>query len=152
MAGKFVLTIRDYGTKPETSTATFRGATFTAGNIAAQLADQNTLETALDGIILGVIANRKRIADEVVVSGDSAASQYAQRENKWLVRYVGANEKTYTLEIPTPDLTLLNLEGDAADLANNAVSTFVEAFEAYVLDEAGGAVTVTRIDFVGRNL
>lgn len=152
MTSKYDVNIRDYGR--ETSTAGFRGTTLNAGNFVAQLALQATLLSTLQDIVLGEVAKTKVVAVETIVSGATPASELAQRENKWLVRYTdNTTGVLYSLEIPTADLAghLLG-NTDQADLTETDMAAFVAAFEAYVVSPVANAVTVVEILHVGRNI
>jgi len=130
----------------------------TAANVVAQLALIATLKTTVDAIVL-----TQPVADKVVYTGSGTGSgtpptdPLAQRENKWLVRYVGdATFKVFSVEIPGADLTKLTTspQTDFADLTDPDIAAFVTAFEAVVRspDDPTETVTVRNIQFVGRRL
>jgi hypothetical protein len=154
---KLILTYRDYGVPGETSTAQFVGPDLTAVNFDAEVALQNALRDAVDGITLGTRINVQRIAQVSPAPNVQPASAFAQRESKWLVRYIDTvtGDKA-THEIPTADLDLLDpTNGDKADMADPAVAAFVTAFENYALSPGSGTrgdTEVTEILFVGRRL
>ena len=151
MSSSYVLAYRDYD--GEISTATFRGATLSAGNYAAQEGLRAALEIATNAIVIGQEANEKVIAVDEVVSGLKASNAFAQRETKWLVKYTETSTGgTYSLEIPCANLAYLAAGGGVADLAGVEISAFVDAFEAFVLGPGGTAVVVVEIQHVGRNL
>jgi hypothetical protein len=150
MASKAGWQVRDYG--GEIGTIGARGVDVTAANFDAQEALRAALETAIDGITIGVIATRSLKTLDEVVSAAKPASQYAQRESKYLVRYTGADGKTYTAEVPCADLTLLSSGTQFMDISAGSGLAFVTAWENYVVDEQGGAVTVLNVQQVGRNI
>lgn len=148
-------TVTDYSF--EKSTAGFTGVATTAANYDAQQTAFSALRTAVNGIILGEPQKYQYIAVDFVNGNDRADSPYAQRENKWLVSYVGdTSGKLYQLEIPTADLAdgHLVVGSDLADLTNADIAAFVTAFESFqrAPDALTETVTVTQIRFVGRNI
>lgn len=138
----------------EKSTAQFWGTLLTAANFDAQVGLQDNLISAVDGITLGTLNQYTRIAAMVDGSSTPPASAFAQREMKWLVQYVDDNTgKVHTLDIPTADLQFLVAGTDLLDLASTEGAAFVTAFEAYVVaPDTGNSVTITQVQFVGRNL
>jgi len=152
----------------EISTMSFNTRTITAANLAAIQAQFATLQTAMGGMLIGrlvevgLYVNRTRLANE------NAASQYAQRETKWLVTYEDATEfldapantvlnmgfrKVFTAEIPTADLGGVEMfdDGEKVDLTGIKAVAFIAAFEALVVTPYGGAANVLRIEHIGRN-
>jgi len=153
MSARFTLSIRDYS--GEMSTISLPGVDLTSANFDAQDGLWDTLQSAIDGVVVGMIANRKLLAQDLIVSADLPTSAFAQRELKWLVRYTGNTlAKKYTAEIPTPDAALLLAGTDNMNLGVGAGATFVTAFEAYAKSPDDVAETVTVIDarVVGRNI
>jgi len=151
MSSRFTLSIRDYSA--ELSSVSLPGVDLTAANFDAQDGLFDTLQTAIDGIIVGVIATRKLLAQDLIVSADLPTSAFAQRELKWLVRYTGNTlAKKYTAEIPTPDAALLLAGTDNMNLGVGAGATFVTAFEAVVRPEGELGVNVENVVLVGRKL
>lgn len=150
MASRFTLSVRDYSA--ELSTVSLPGLDLTAANFDAQDGLWDTLQSAIDGIIVGVIAARKLLAQDIVVSADLPTSAFAQRELKWLVRYTDNNGKKYTAEIPTPDAALILAGTDFMNIGGGAGATFVTAFEAVVRPTDATSVNVENIVLVGRKL
>jgi hypothetical protein len=150
MAGGYNLGYIDYS--KESSSFSIHLPTLNAANIAAQTTLIGDLKTATDAITLGNPSGYSIIANRVTLSGSPAGSVYAQRENKWLVHFTDdVSGVAGTATIPTADLSLLATNSDQADMTNAAVIAFVAAFEAVALSPTGHAVTVTGIEFVGRN-
>lgn len=149
--GKFLVTYRDYGTPGELSTVTVPIIDLTDTNLVVQTAACATLKQAMDAITLGGTASRSLVAWTNDTKTD-AESAYAQRENKWLVRYHEdiANGQTHYLEIPCADLTKLDPNAnDKALMTDVAIEAFVDAFVGVVMVN-GNAVEVDEILFVTR--
>jgi len=151
MAARFTLSIRDYSA--EMSTVSLPGVDLTSANFDAQDGLWDTMQSAIDGVIVGVIGNRKLLAQDLLISGDLPTSAFAQRELKWLVRYSGnTTGKKYTAEIPTPDATLTLAGTDNMNVGVGAGATFVTAFEAVVRPAGEAGVNVENVILVGRNI
>jgi len=151
---KAIFTLRDYAR--ETSTVTVYNGAVTAVNIGAYLTQFGELKAAIDGLSLGTIAKEQIVLDDTIITADSPANPFAQRELKWLVRYVGnTNGAVYTLTIPCADPTgRLLPQSDFMDLTETNAAAFVTAFEAIAKapDNDAEAVTVQSIELVGRNI
>lgn len=151
MASRMTLAVRDYSA--EMATVSLPGLDLTAANFDAQDGLWDTLQSAIDGIIVGVIATRKLLAQDLLVSGDLPTSPFAQRELKWLVRYTGnTSGKKYSAEIPTPDAALILAGTDFMNIGVGAGATFVTAFEAVVRPQGEVGTNVENIVLVGRAL
>lgn len=150
--GQYSMTVRDYS--DEYSNARFPMADRTAANFDAQQTLANSLQSAVEGVILGSTAREAVIASENTVNDVRPANAFAQRELKWLVRYhdnVSLEKSTVT--IPTANVTGLLVAGtDLADLSQAAWVTFIAAFEGGVLGASGNAVTIDSVQLVGRKL
>lgn len=110
---------------------------------------------AVDGVVVGGRQDAVLVVETTKDAGTAgpAASSYAQRENKWLVRAVDTvNARNVQIEIPCADLSLLTGGQDFLDLGGTAAAALVAAIEANVLSQDGNAVSVSSIQFVGRNL
>jgi len=140
----------------EKSNTTVYVGPITALTIAAFLTQFGALRTAIEGITLGVVSQESWVGDVTVLSNTPPTDAEAQREKKWLVRYVGdTTDKIFTLEIATAELGgdhLLPMS-DFADLTETDMAAFVTAFEAIAKspDDDTESVTVQSIQFVGRN-
>jgi hypothetical protein len=90
----------------------------------------------------------------------------AQRERKWLVQYFdnkqfldGANLipnpsflKNFTFEIPTADASLVVApDADFMDITAGVGATLKSTLESNYRSPAGGTITVTKVQLVGRN-
>lgn len=129
--------------------------TLTAANVAAQQTLLDALTTATDGIVLTSSVKEETVYKRTPHAGAQPTDSAAQRENKWLVRYVGdATFKKFQVEIPGADLSLLSTapQTDFADLDGAEMAAFVTAFEAVVRspNDPTETVTVSSIQFVGR--
>jgi len=147
------LTYHDYGKPQEASGFKVKGLTFTTGNIVAEMAAANALAAAIDAITLGVRTKTEYVADYAETAPTLPASQFAQREVKWLVKYSDdVSGELFSCEIPCADLALLDPNADERpDLTAGAMATFVTAFQTYVKNGAN-SVTVEDVVFVSRNL
>lgn len=151
MPSGYRITLRDYG--GETSTFSVYGAEMSAAeysNIINQIAD---LETAIEGVTLGVLG--RGVIEAVVNEGSqaSAADVWAQRENKWMIEYADTvTGDVYRRELPTADLSLLQPGSELMDLSTGAGLALKTAFEAYVTSEDGNPVEIQRVYYVARDL
>jgi hypothetical protein len=128
--------------------------TLTAANLTAQETLLAALQSAVDGITLGILAEHTTTVFRDQISAMASNNPLAQRENKWLVRYTGDTlHKKFQMSIPTADLSLLIPHSEFIDLAAGVGLAFKSAFEAIVKSPDDGAetVTVTSVQFVGRN-
>jgi len=139
----------------EKSSFNLTSITANAGNLAAQQTAAAALFAAIEDLSIGEVTKQSMnlvIYDTPAIPTDP----YAQRELKWLVRYVGdSSGKIFQTEIAAPDITS-NVVGnsDVADLASTDWAAFVTAFESYVRSPDNGTETVTVLDarVVGRNI
>lgn len=148
-----VLTYRD--ASGELSNMTVHNGAITAVSIAGFLTDFGDLKTAVDALVIGQLATEMWVGDKSLVSRDLPASDYAQRENKWLVTYEGdTSHKLFQIEIPTADAALRNQNNDDIDITAAPFAAFVTAFETIARspDSDVETVTVRGMKFVGRNL
>jgi len=144
--------VRDYN--GEVARTRIHVTVLSAGNFAAQAALRAAYESAYAAIINGVVAH-KQYGNAELVSAASSADATAERENKWLVQFHDTTtQKKYRIEIPTPDNALKDPNDRAhAEIGDaGVVDAFVDGFEAYAISDAGNAVLVDEITFVGRNL
>lgn len=124
----------------------------TAANFDAQVSAAQALQTAIQNISLIDFEGLTIRHIDATVETDQPTSEYAQRENKWLVRYTDDVLNTrHTLEIGGPDLTLTGADGKTLDVSGGAGAAFVTAFETNALSPAGNAVTFVSATHVGRN-
>jgi hypothetical protein len=126
--------------------------TLTAANFDGQITAAEALQTAIQNVSLIDFEGLSIRHIDAETETDQPASEYAQRENKWLVRYTDNTLNTkHTLEIGAPDLTLTLPDGKTMDVSGGAGAAFVTAFEANALSPAGNAVTFVSAVHVGRN-
>lgn len=152
LEGRYSQTRIDYD--GETSNFGFRVEPLTAANFDAQHALKVAFAAAVTAIVLGNKVSDSE-ANVDVIGTTLPASQFAQREMKWLVRWHDSvNDKAYSTQLPTADLAVLdpNNRGYAEIGDAGVVDAFVTAFEAYALSQDGNPVVVDSIQFVGRNL
>lgn len=151
--GLMVVRYNDF--TPERSTCNFPATLLTAANFDAQLADALALRDAIAAITLGLrvgfdVMNRY----ETVSPSLPASSKLAQREAKWLVRFIDAAANgPFRLEIPCPDLDFLNVNNRGyLDLTSTEGAAFKSAFEAYVVSKEGESVEILDVKHVGANI
>jgi len=158
MSSNSTITIQSIVEK-ETSHFGIDHIVLTGANVEQFATDLGTFQTALDAIIRGVIRQKVIKYTDDLVSGAMPASQDARRELKMLVRYVGdTSGDKFTMEIATPDLSVLTLETGDANFVNLAdagvMATWVTQFELLVRspNDPTENVTMTNAQIVGRNI
>jgi hypothetical protein len=110
----------------------------TAGNIAAQTALLNTLETKLEALTEGVVAQKSINVTNEINSGLPA--NVALRGAKWKLQWQenGGNNRTGVTTIPAALITSLLIPGTTqADFTQTAWVDFKAAFEAVAKSIAG---------------
>ena len=144
---EFCVPIKDYG--DENTKASFPVAD------AVLDADLTALFNAVDAVIIGAIGQSELVtrADKDAGPGGLPASQYAQREMKWLCSYHDATTlKARHLEIGTADAAQLAGNSGALDLTAGVGATLKTEFEDAVVDrDTGNAVILDSVVLVGRN-
>lgn len=142
----------------EKSNHTLYNGAITAGSLPGFLTDFGAYRTALEAIILGNVTQEEWVGDRTQLTEAIPASNFAQRELKLLIRYVGdTSGGVHTLEIPTPDLANLTIDPstDLVDLADGGImAAWVTAFQtiARTPDDDTETVTVQSARVVGRNI
>lgn len=152
MPSRATLSYADYDS--EVGTVSLRGADLTAVNFDAQVTALATLAASIASITLGAQLSNTLARNNIVGIGP-ASDPAAQRETKWLVQYHDdVTFKRYTAEIPCADHDQLDPNDRAhAHIGDGSVvDQFVTDFEAFVVSEAGNAVTIDEITLVGRNV
>jgi len=154
MGGIAQFTMNDYSN--EKSSFQIHVGDITAVSLPGFLTDFGALRTAIEGITLGKVQQESWIGDRTVLDNVPPTDPNAQREVKWLVRYIGdTSGKLYQVEIATAELAGGHLlpNSDMADLTETDMAAFVTAFEdiARTPDDDLETVTVQSIQFVGRN-
>ena len=117
--------------------------------------DITTLYNAADGISIGTLGDATLDLATPKDTGSQAlpASQFAQRETKWLISYTDDVTGTaYKKEIPCADLAIIVPNSQLADIGSGAGLTFKTAWDASVLSVDGNATTLQSMKHVGRNL
>lgn len=146
-------TIKPNG-EPESGSFQVAITNLTAANVAAQTTLRDNLTTAIDALLLGVLAKTELVFDRVLVSQLPANDQLAQREIKLLLRYEGATtHKKFRTSLPTFDLSTLPLHDEFLDLTSGAGAALKTAWEAFVKspDDDTEATVLLTAQFVGRN-
>lgn len=147
-------TINQKTGEPESTNWSVPVTTLTAANYVAKKALIDDLNTAVDSIIIGMIAKKEVVIDRTLVSALPAASTLAQRENKWLLRYVDTvTSQKFRVSIGTADLTELPDNSEFLDLTAGDGLALKTAFDAIVVspDNSSNAVSLRSVQFVGRN-
>jgi len=143
--------ITDYSA--ESSNFRVAGVDVSSANYDAQQTQVIALSNAVEGIIIGQLAERAFTSSVAQPDTVAPTDPFAQRELKWLVTYTDdTTGDLQQVEIATPDLALLVAGSDLMNVAAGAGATFVTAFEAFVRSADGNAVSVVSIRLVGRNI
>lgn len=148
--GKYNLTYVDHDN--ESSGVGVNTVDLNAGNITALLALFDTLQTAIEGVVIGTLRQESVSAIVTDIAGVIPANGFAQRETKWLVSGVDSAGLPATLEIPTADLSLLPGGTGVLDLSAGAGLALKNALDAVWRSRNGLAVTTSRVIHVGRNI
>lgn len=163
--GLYSLTMLDYS--KEKSVSRFNTGAVTAVSLPGLLTEIGTLRGAIDGITLGTLNRESLAVFDTPLSNVPPTDKNAQREDKWLVTYEDNTQffdpptnaipnegyrKLFSVEIATPDRTLVVNNSDFADITAPPMSAFVAAFEAMCKSPYGGTAHVISVKYVGRNL
>jgi len=147
------LTFNDYSN--EESTVRFFGEARTAANFDGQATEASALSVAAAALSIGTLIKRTT-TDVILDSPGTPTDEFAQRELKWRVTYLGATSgKKFEFEIPAADLSGNLVAGtDLADLTATPWVNFIVAFEAYgrTPDDPTELVQFQSARVVGRNL
>ena len=135
----------------ESSTVSVHTANLTAGNFAAQEALRDTLEAAIEAVVLGPRQKTTASAFEESIGVTQATNPFAQRETKWHIRMIDPNGNPVSVELPTANLALLATNSKNMDPDSTEYTNLAAAIEAYVLSNDLEAVQVVEIVHVGRN-
>lgn len=143
----------------EESTFQLPNQAITAGNIAAFLTDYGGLKTALDALVLGVLAKDQWVGDRTIIDTSTPSDNFAQREIKLKFTMIGdSGGQEFHRTLPTPDLALVTIlpdTGGAIDMgAGTELPAAISAIELLGRhpDDQTETITVTRVEMVGRNL
>ncbi len=145
--------------KNESSPLSFSTKLIDAASIAQFLTDWAAFIVLTDAITVGVIAKETVKAVETKISGSLPVLQWARRELKMLVTYIGdTSGKLFSCSLPCPDLTTLQLEtGDANFVVladGGAMAAWITAWEGLARspDDETETVTIMSAEIVGRNI
>ncbi len=153
MAGRFQITLREYGTKGKASRVGVHIPTLTAGNIAAQIGLASDFQDAVQATQLGELNATELVADIVKVTDAASLNPQAQRELKWAVSCIESGTgNSVRFEIPCADTALLATDGESMDTGSTEYADLVAATEAFVRSNDGNAVTVSFVKMVGRSI
>ena len=127
-------------------------AVITAANHDAQKTLFDAFVAAVDDVTLGNSDFEEFVADrEMIRPLILPTNAVAQVQIQWLVTYVdGTTGATETITIPCADLTdatLLQAGSPLWDPTDAKWVQFTTDFEAYVLSDAGNAVTLQQVEF-----
>jgi len=143
----------------ETSPLNLSTYTIDAASLAGWLTAWGNFKTATDAICSGVLAKETVRIYETELSAALPVSQWARRELKMLVTYVGdTSGKKFHIEMPCPDLDALTLETGDANFVNIAdagvMAAWVVEFEnlARSPEDETETVTILSAQIVGRNI
>ena len=120
-------------------------------------ANEANVRAAINAVTLATLSTHHVVLSEEEISDVLPASQWAQRELKLRVFYVGdTSGNKRTLSIPAPDLGTLTLQAgsDLVDMTAEPAATLKTQLEANVLLPYGAGdepITVTKMMIVGRN-
>lgn len=157
-APTYSLSIRDWDLK--LGTTQINTGIVTALTLPGLLTQIGALRTAIDNIVIGVVANESQQVFNTILSQAAPTSEFAQRGNKWLVSYHDntpffdaplnaipndAYLRKFSIMIPTADNSLLDLNETKLDITAGPGLAFKTAFEAIAKSPAGGSVV---LDFV----
>jgi hypothetical protein len=147
--GRMNLSYKDYD--DEGSSVTVRTIDLTAANFDANIIALNGLKDAIEAVTLAALQKQQIMAVETEVNDPLPASQYAQRESKWLVKYQQADGLFGSFEIPAADLTLLVSHSELMNVSAGAGQALVTAINGNVYGRDNALVTVIEIQHVGRS-
>lgn len=162
--GLYTLTVMDYDA--EKSPMKIHTGEVTAVSLPGLLTQIGAFRTAVDGLSIGTLQKEQLTAFSTILSQALPASEFAQRETKWVIKYHDAQQffdppvnaipnegylKPFDFEIGAADLALLADNQDFLPLAQAQAAALVTAFEAMGRSPYGGTVEVDSIQQVGRN-
>lgn len=158
------ITIEDYD--GETSTTSVNVGPLTALNFTAKRAAIDAYRAAIVDLVLGAV-RKTNLTEVFTESTEPVTNPQAQREAKWEVTIRDVTEffdvadtisnvgfgETWTITIPTADLSLLEANQAELDLSGTEAAAYVTAAEAVMNSPWGGnEVQIVKIRHVGRNL
>ena len=149
--GRFTLSFTDYDR--ERSAVSVNVGDITSGVFDALVTSTNALQSAIEGVSLGLATSKQLATKELLAAPDEAPDdKLAQREAKWLVRaYDGITFASMTFESPCANLDLLQENSKRMDISSGAGLTLKNAIEDTVKSPNGNDVVVVEVVHVGRN-
>lgn len=145
----------------EKSTFTVFNDAITAVSLPGYLAQLTDFRAKTEALLLGTNVRNTWVGDADKNAEVLPASNYAQRENKLRVIYVGdTTGDEFEITLPTIDLALLTFIPGGKDYiqisgagVNAAITDWITSFEAIASspDDPAESVTVIKMQFVGRN-
>lgn len=151
------VSIRDFS--GESSATTVYNGAITTASIAGFLTDFGAWKTALQNIILGVIAKDKWVGDATNISNAIPTDKNAQRERKLMLHYeTNTIKKLLHITIPTVDVAKLTMLPGGKDIVDITTGTemlaLVAAFNTLAKnpDNDAEGCTVVGAELVGRSL
>ena len=149
--GRFTLSFTDYDR--ERSAVSVNVGDITSGVFDALVTSTNALQSAIEGVSLGLATSKQLSTKELLAAPDEAPDDKTdQREAKWLVRaYDAVTFASMTFEIPCADLGLLQENSKRMDISAGAGLTLKNAIEDTVKSPNGNDVVVVEVVHVGRN-
>jgi len=154
----YTLTIADNSVRangsPELTTTSFPVTTLTPANVAATQALMGALAAAIAGITIGEVQKNETVYARNLLSASPAASQLAQRENKWLMRaHDATTNQKFSVSVGTADLTQLPNNDEFLDMTAGVGLALKDAWEDVVVSpfDAAHATILDSVQFVGRS-
>lgn len=159
------IVVGDYDREKSVISVNLADIGFVGATYLTETQNLDEIKDAIAAVILGEIrsANLTKTFPE---SQAEVTNKNAQRERKWLVQYYdnkqfldGANTipnpsflKNFTFEIPTADASLVVApDADFMDITSGVGATLKSTLESNYRSPAGGTITVTKVQLVGRN-
>lgn len=148
---EYSLTLRDFDGEP--TTTVFNVRAYNVLTFADDLSDFDDLRDAVLGVTLGTISAQRVSPYVTRAARTTPTDENAQRERKWAV--IAQDNTTFDAvryEIGTADLDGNMIPGSGeADLTATAMAELVTQLEAVAKSTNGNAITVLRIEHIGKN-
>lgn len=155
---KYKLSIRD--NSREITRSDFNIDDITVGNIGDILTAITTFKTAVNGILLGVLAKESLVMDETNLSALAPTDPLAQRGIKWKIQYTDNTQyfdppvnaipnagfqQIFTNTLGTADLSLLDDGQEELDLTAGPGLAFKTIFDTFIKSPYGGDAVLLRV-------
>jgi len=145
--GRANLILWEYGDQAKSSKAEVHSADLNVGNIVAQTGLFDDWRAAVEAVSVGEPGAYALTALDGGPGKTPSTDTSAQRENKWLVSFIdNATGLPGSYTIPCYDHAQIASDGETMASGANRTA-LISATEAFVLSNAGNAVTVTSIKF-----